>query len=813
MRKQLFYLFLSLVSSSAIFAQDAQITGALSQENTEKSIDGAAIKLIGLKQGSISDAKGRFVLKNVPYGEQTLEISHLGFTTKTLSILVNSKTIKLGSILLKEDVQELEEAVVSGRSLTGGERGIRELAGSAHYLGLKTLETHKYNDINRLLRSVPGVYIQEEDGFGLRPNIGMRGSGLERSSKITLMEDGVLAAPAPYTAPAAYYFPTTGRMEGIEVRKGSSQIEYGPYTTGGALNFISTQIPKNFRGKLDVLAGNYGQRRLHAHAGESFKNFGFVVETYQASADGFKELDNGGNTGFDLQDYQAKFKVNSSAEAKIQQSLQFKIGQTISNSNETYLGLSKEDFEANPYRRYAASGLDRIESEQRQFGLQYVVRPNKNLSVNVNAYRSTFGRNWYKSDKVKGENGSISLAPILDDPSSYADSYQSLIGNGEDTIVLKNNNRDYYSQGLQAAATYQWGEGSRFDQKLKAGLRYHEDGVDRFQWTDDYIILEGNLALVNPGTPGTESNRLEDAQAWATFVEYELSWRKWTISPGLRYENIVLNRSDYGKKDIERNGSSLKERSNQVDVLIPGFGIRYDRNAKQQFFAGIHKGFSPPGSTPDALPEASINLEIGSRLNYKNLKVQAVSFYNQYQRLLGTDMAATGGLGNNQLYNGGNALVWGLELEASSTIGASWKQNWSFPVALAYTYTSATFNSDFDSDFDAWGEVESGDRMPYIAQHMLNAQISANYRKFSFNSTTNFTSEMQSQAGLNLEEDLVIPGQWNCDLSLSYDLNYNVSVFASLRNAFDAVNLVAMRPAGLRPNMPRSYLIGLKARI
>jgi Fe(3+) dicitrate transport protein len=190
-----------------------------------------------------------------------------------------------------------------------------------------------------------------------------------------------------------------------------------------------------------------------------------------------------------------------------------------------------------------------------------------------------------------------------------------------------------------------------------------------------------------------------------------------------------------------------------------------------------------------------------------------VSFYNQYQRLLGTDMAATGGLGNNQLYNGGNALVWGLELEASSTIGASWKQDWSFPVALAYTYTSATFNSDFDSDFDAWGEVESGDRMPYIAQHMLNAQISANYRKFSFNSTTNFTSEMQSQAGLNLEEDLVIPGQWNCDLSLSYDLNYNVSVFASLRNAFDAVNLVAMRPAGLRPNMPRSYLIGLKARI
>ena len=81
------------------------------------------------------------------------------------------------------------------------------IGGSVSFLDTEYLQQNNYGDIHRILARIPGVQVQDEDGFGLRPNIGLRGTGLDRSSKITVMEDGVLMAPAPYASPSAYYFP------------------------------------------------------------------------------------------------------------------------------------------------------------------------------------------------------------------------------------------------------------------------------------------------------------------------------------------------------------------------------------------------------------------------------------------------------------------------------------------------------------------------------------------------------------------------------------------------------------------------------
>jgi Fe(3+) dicitrate transport protein len=97
----------------------------------------------------------------------------------------------------------------------GSRENERALVGSGTYLDTSDIRDQNYDDINRVLRKAPGVYIREEDGFGLFPNISLRGVDHGRSAKLMLLEDGIPMAPAPYASPAAYYSPTAGRMSGI----------------------------------------------------------------------------------------------------------------------------------------------------------------------------------------------------------------------------------------------------------------------------------------------------------------------------------------------------------------------------------------------------------------------------------------------------------------------------------------------------------------------------------------------------------------------------------------------------------------------
>ena len=120
----------------------------------------------------------------------------------------------------------LECARLEHITIFGTAQSARDVAGGASVITPDDLGKFEITDVVRALRRVPGVSLQIEDGWALRPNISIRGTATERSSRVTLMEDNVLIAPAPYAAPSAYYFPTFGRISSVEVLKGPlSDIE------------------------------------------------------------------------------------------------------------------------------------------------------------------------------------------------------------------------------------------------------------------------------------------------------------------------------------------------------------------------------------------------------------------------------------------------------------------------------------------------------------------------------------------------------------------------------------------------------------
>ncbi|HSF88408.1 MAG TPA: TonB-dependent receptor [Saprospiraceae bacterium] len=807
-------LLIALFTTFLIVSTDAQrgaVTGKIFMSDSVTLLPGANIFIEKSGSGTSTNGRGNYLLDGIPYGTYELVVSYIGYVTIRKEIDIHSSDTLVYHFFLTESIATLGEAVV----MTQGTGGLKEIPGSVHYITPKEIEKFNYTDINRTLRTVPGINIQEEDGFGLRPNIGLRGTGVERSSKITIMEDGVLMAPAPYADPAAYYFPTIGRMQGVEILKGSSQIKYGPFTTGGAINLISTQIPTEFSGRINLIGGSYGGTNLHAFAGNSHKNIAYLVEGFQYGSQGFKELDGGGKTGFDKRDYLAKVRFNTNTEAKTYQSLTFKIGKASETSHETYLGLTEDDFHQDPYRRYAGSQKDLMETEQSQFSATHFINLSRSFHITTTAYRTDFSRNWYKVDNVTDNSGvKTSISKVLEDPASHQESFSILTGvsnSNLNALAVRANNRSYYAQGIQTVLDFNFLTND-ISHDINIGFRYHTDEIDRFQWDDLYAMNNGVMTLTTAGVPGTESNLIKSAKAFASYIQYRLKHGRFTVIPGIRYENISLNEKNYGKSDPERNGTNLKESMNHVGVFIPGIGIDYQYSNYLSGFIGIHKGFSPPGVKDETLPENSVNYELGFRYNRNALSGQVVLFFNHYTNLLGADLSATGGTGSGDLFNAGEVNANGVEfMMAYDLLSFRHQTKFILPLTIAYTYTNAVFQNSFVSTFEDWGTVTEGDQFPYLAQNQLTAGISLEHAKFGINLSSRYMDEMRTSPGQG-----TIPSNEKTDSYLAFDasafynFHSNISVFTNATNFTNQVYNVARRPAGLRPGMPSSFNVGLK---
>ena len=726
--------------------------------------------------------------------------------------IIFSQDIKESQNSTLDSLQKLDEVLIKSNVIFGNKYVAKNRTGSSYYISPEELKKLGYTDINRVLKTVPGVTIVEEDGFGLRPNISLRGTSPERSAKISLMEDGVLIAPAPYSASAAYYFPSVGRMKAVEILKGSSQVQYGPFTTGGAINLVSTPIPDTFSGIVKASYGSFNSSQLYASVGDSKEYIGYNVEYLNFNSDGFKNLLNNANTGFDKNDIVAKLRFNNSKEAAIQQNIEFKFQYADEVSNETYLGLSETDFEVNPFNRYASSQQDKMTNEHLQFMVTHNLEFSKNFSVRTNAYYNKFDRNWYKLDDVVANGDKVSIANIVANPEDYPTHFgftNGSLNSGADALKVKANNRAYISKGVQTKFDYHFfGENTFHD--IEVGFRYHYDEEDRIQWEDGYSINNGIMQLTTAAALGSDANRIASATAFASYAMYKLKYKNLTLTPGLRYENIVLGRENFGTNDPSRTGINRSIRENKVEIFIPGMGVNCKFNNDLSLFGGVHKGFSPPGSEEGQKPEESINYELGTRFSYKGVQVEIVGFYNDYSNLLGSDLAATGGTGSLDLFNAGEVDVRGIELLLNYNVLAN-NTNFSLPVTVGYTFTDSEFLNSFGSDDGIWGTVTEGDEIPYIAKHQFNASIGLEHAKYSINLNGRYNGAFRTVSGNgSIPVNQKVASAIVLDLSGRYKITPKLSATGNIINLLNNEYAVSRVPAGLRPGHPFGAYAGLE---
>jgi Fe(3+) dicitrate transport protein len=683
--------------------------------------------------------------------------------------------------------ENLEEVTI-----IGSREAAQNLAGSGSVVDFEQIQIESANDINQLLKTVPGIYILEEDGYGLRPNIGIRAATSERSSKITLMEDGVLIAPAPYSNPAAYYFPTAMRMHSIEVLKGAPLLRYGPQTTGGVINMVSTPIPDENTGAVNFAYGENAEVDTLANYGGRAGAFGYLVETAQRRSDGFKDIDrSGSDTGYDIEDYLVKLSWEGA-----RQSLLFKGQYSQETSDETYLGLTDDDFNRDEDRRYGLGEPDEMDNDHHGYNLVYRREFSDSIDMSVTGYYNEFSRNWFK---LNGGGKFVDAANAGDDfARGVLDGSQDIEG-----LEYKHNNRDYESKGVELNFDMAFGK-----HQLALGGRVHRDEMDRFQRRDYYDQVDGELFYVSTTAPTGSNNREEKADAvslWAVD-----SWQvtdAFNLNLAMRYEDVESQRKEWADPQRTELGG---RRDNDNDELLPGASFTYDLGDSWQLLAGVHEGFSPlgGGARENEDPETSTNWEAGVRYR-GSWFVEAIGFYSDFDNKTEncSDASPCSDGSTTGTFNTGKAEIYGVEVQAGSQLQLA---DFVVPVDLMYTYTDATVSED-----NLEQGVQEGDKLAAIPQNTFSLRLGLE-TAMGWNNymVAKYTDEMCMNVGCNnggtrfdRSEDIFV-----VDYISRYAINDAALVFLKVQNLFDQQDIVSRQPDGARPNKPRTASLGVEYR-
>ncbi len=701
---------------------------------------------------------------------------------------------------IEEDIDQKDD----NETITIGIPSTMRLTGATSRIGARRLQEIGLTDIQKILQTQPGVYIRTEEGFGLRPNIGMRGTNSNRSDKLTLMEDGVLFGPAPYSAPAAYYFPLAIRAAGMDIFRGPAAMQFGPATVGGAINLKTHRIPsQGVDGAFDLAYGSYNTRKAYGRIAFAEKRFGMLIEGAHLGSDGFQTSSIDIDTGFKRTDLLGKLRLELPRHGLDEHHIELRYEHGRENSASTYLGMTAHEIENDPNGRYPTTANARF--QWNRTGLRLTHRLSKaSLHVENTLYRHTLRRIW---TKINGIEGASSVHALLLQPPGFGRDRRTLdILRGDllstdpnEAIRLGTNDRSFISQGYRFKLERDF-EGKGYHHVLKLGVRLHGDQVDRFE-TEVASFFDGQQLLPHENGRAVITDNLGQSTAASTYIQTQLRWNRIMLVPTLRHE-LIQNRFE------DTDGVRPTTRRS---ILAPGVGMAYLFEKPLMIFAGIHRGFAPvsPGQAQDVQPERSWNTELGARYTKSTITLDGTLFMNRYENLLGNCGFSTGCVGSQaaQQFNGGAADIRGAEASIRHRVNIS---KATLTTRAAYTFTDAQFRNDFISGFPQFGRVQAGDLLPYIPRHQLSVNPTVKLNDIFVGLNYTMRSHMFDSAS---ETEASIPTLSTLNMNLAYQINEKLSVYSNLENALNEQSIVSWRPFGARVNSPRMLMVGFRGEI
>ena len=242
MRRYLLTLLLLLCSTPAALPQtetaseatDAHLFGHVIDSRTRQHLPYVTIALVGTTLGTTTDASGHYLLKNLPFGDYTVEVRALGYAPQRRRVSFRrGKTVEL-DFEVTEAAVTMDQVVVSA---SRSERLKREAPSLVSVLDADLFEQVGAQTLAGGLTFQPGVRVEntcQNCGF---PQV--RINGLDgRYSQVLIDSHPLFSA---LTSVYGLEQIPANMIERVEVLRGGGSALYGASAIGGTINVITKE--------------------------------------------------------------------------------------------------------------------------------------------------------------------------------------------------------------------------------------------------------------------------------------------------------------------------------------------------------------------------------------------------------------------------------------------------------------------------------------------------------------------------------------------------------------------------------------------
>lgn len=775
----------------------ASLFGRVLDQN-QATISGAQVTvgIRGMKKERtfVTQADGSFRFDDLTPGEYQLSATARGFSLVERVIVIKSGETNAVDLTLQPS-SLAETVVVSSSYLLGNAEIVERTPGAVDIIDKKTMESTRALSSSEALRKVSGLNVRDEEGFGLRPNIGIRGLNPTRSTKVLLLEDGLPLTYAPYGDNASYYHPPVDRFDTIEIVKGSGQILYGPTTVGGVVNYITPAPPVDASGFLTLMGGNRDYFNGHINYGGTWKGTGLLFDYTRKQGELARQDQRSGINDLNLKSVTA---------FGMKHALTLKANYYGERSNITYSGLTEAEYQANP--RQSIFRNDFFDGDRFGGSITHAYIPNDQVTLTTNLYGSIFYRDWWRQSSNSGErpNRLNTLAGGDPDCRSIADLHTTCGNQGR--------LRKYYVRGVESRVRANFGF-LGINNEADFGGRIHFETQDRQQQNGDTPKARSGIVV--------ENNERKNS-AYSAFLQNRFLFRDWTITPGVRVEHVKFQRTNR----LANSGAGVTGRT-ELTQVVPGIGVSYHPVSRLTLFAGVHRGFAPPrtediinnatGGTVDLDSELSWNYEVGIRsLPVKGFQIDATLFRMDYENQI-VPASLAGGIGS-AFTNGGETLHQGVEVTGRLETSAFFNSPHNFYLRTAFTYLpTAKFTGTRFSNVSGFSNVSvSGNRLPYAPEQLLNVIVGHSHSKGLHTFLEGIYVGRQFGDDLNTVNPTTngqrgaIPSYTVWNATFNYEAEaVRSTFFITVKNLFDRTYIVD-RSRGILPSSPRLVQAGIK---